>query len=390
MEVPAVLNLPLGKSASELSAGAPSPSGNGGFSQHFERNVDRLKGEQDNSSVDSLKTAEKPDLAATEGAGAVSKAPADHESLANEFTATVGGNDLPVTADIGALGEVDADALVNDETVPDLNVVSKDIVFDPLSQAKESSAHIASISAGNLAESKTRFNGKNSASEFFNLSTESLPLDQAGKAGMAEQVVDRLSGSSQDVALPVNVGKEVSSMKLPAGIEVGLNNATAAQQVPTAQALLDKPSIQLETPMSNPRWGQDFNQRVQWMVNQSMSGAQIRLNPQHMGPVEVRIQMQNEQATISFTAQHGATREAIDAALPRLREMFNEQNIDVVDVDVSKHSFAEQRDQQAANRQSGGGGVDSAADTEEKDRSIFDQADNRQQREYSGLFSDFA
>ncbi len=81
--------------------------------------------------------------------------------------------------------------------------------------------------------------------------------------------------------------------------------------------------------------GDSFNQRIHWLVNQSVSGAEIRLNPQHMGPVEVRIQMQNDQATVSFTAQHAATKEAIDAALPRLREMLNEQNVNVVEMDVS-------------------------------------------------------
>jgi flagellar hook-length control protein FliK len=106
-----------------------------------------------------------------------------------------------------------------------------------------------------------------------------------------------------------------------------------------------------------------------------------------MGPVEVRIHVQNDQTTISFTAQHGATREAIDAALPKLRDMLSEQNINLVDVDISQHSFAEQRDQQALNKDN-----DQSASSVEPDQeeSLFNQASNGQQRVYSGLFSDFA
>ena len=119
-----------------------------------------------------------------------------------------------------------------------------------------------------------------------------------------------------------------------------------------------------------------------------MSGAQIRITPQNMGPIEVRVQMQNDQATIAFTAQHGATREAIDAALPRLREMLSDQNVNVVDVDISQHSFAEQRDQQAESQNADDNGVaDGALNA---DGSIFDQQENNQQRQYNGLFSDFA
>ena len=107
-----------------------------------------------------------------------------------------------------------------------------------------------------------------------------------------------------------------------------------------------------------------------------------------MGPIEVRIQMQNDQAVVSFTAQHGATREAIDAALPRLREMLSEQNVNVVDIDVSQHSFAEQRDHQMSNN---GDDKDHLSNTDqESEDSVFDQQDNEQQRQYSGLFSDFA
>ncbi|OUR86694.1 flagellar hook-length control-like protein, partial [Cycloclasticus sp. 44_32_T64] len=76
------------------------------------------------------------------------------------------------------------------------------------------------------------------------------------------------------------------------------------------------------------------------------------------------------------------------AALPRLREMLSEQNVNVVDIDVSQHSFAEQRDQQASNSQDGKGHVSNLDG--ELEESVFDQQENTQQRQYNGLFSDFA
>lgn len=120
-------------------------------------------------------------------------------------------------------------------------------------------------------------------------------------------------------------------------------------------------------------------------MNQSVSGAQIRINPQHMGPVEVKIQLQNEQLSISFTAQHGATREAIDAALPRLREMLSEQNVNLVDVDVSQHSFAEQGEKQASTTDDKLGRLSEA----EQEEPLFDESEAASRR-YEGLFSDFA
>jgi len=54
---------------------------------------------------------------------------------------------------------------------------------------------------------------------------------------------------------------------------------------------------------------------------------------------------------VQFSSQHTVVREAVEAALPRLREMFQGSGIDLVEVDVSRQGFADQR-------QSGGGAND--------------------------------
>lgn len=317
-----------------------------------------------------------------------------------------GGNELPLAeldGDVlaGVTGkELEAElapvaSLIDDglNTFDDstINNNVKDITFDPLSQAKESSAHIAALTAGHLPEQKTRFNGKNSSGEFFKPVGLTMPFGETASAKIPEAVLDQMQKPQADLA--AGLIKEASLAK-PSGFAETVSTqmtgivSQAIQQPTVAQALTDRAPIGLETPVNHPRWGEDFSQRVQWMVNQKLSGAQIRLNPQHMGPIEVRIQIQNDQATVSFTAQHGATREAIDAALPRLREMLSEQNVEMVDVDVSQHSFAEQREQQASRSEGGENQLnDNMSDVDE---SVFDEGLANGQRQYNGLFSDYA
>lgn len=103
------------------------------------------------------------------------------------------------------------------------------------------------------------------------------------------------------------------------------------------------PTITLGTPLNQGAWDQALGERIQWMVNHKLQGAQIRLNPANLGPMEVRIQVQNEQASIQFTSAHGVVREALEAAMPRLRDMFDASGVELVDVDVSGQSFAEQQ-----------------------------------------------
>ena len=268
---------------------------------------------------------------------------------------------------------------------------NSNINFDPLGQATETAAQIATLAAAHFADQKLSVNGKNTATDFFAVSNTVLSNEKPLASQLSDTLLDKVIKPAAEFGLGAMVNKSTALPNASLNGEVLINGMhqlapTTAQTMPAATAL-DKPSLLLDTPMSNARWGQDFNQRVQWMVNQAVSGAEIRLNPQHMGPIEVRIQIQNEQATIAFTAQHGATREAIDAALPKLRELLGEQNVNVVDVDVSQHSFADQRDQQALNTQQDG--LAALGDSEQDD-AIFNQTPNDQTRSYNGLFNDFA
>jgi flagellar hook-length control protein FliK len=101
-------------------------------------------------------------------------------------------------------------------------------------------------------------------------------------------------------------------------------------------------------PVAQPGWDQALGQRVQWLVGQQLQGAELRITPPHLGPIEVRISIgQDQQTVVNFTSPHAAVRDAIEAAVPRLRDMLGNNGQDLVNVNVSQHSFAEQRRQAA-------------------------------------------
>ena len=93
-----------------------------------------------------------------------------------------------------------------------------------------------------------------------------------------------------------------------------------------------------------PEWGQGMGKQVLWMVNQNISRAEIRLNPANLGPLEVRIDMENDQVNVAFSSRHADVREAVEQAMPRLREMLEDKGLNLSDTDVSQHSFAEQQE----------------------------------------------
>lgn len=90
-------------------------------------------------------------------------------------------------------------------------------------------------------------------------------------------------------------------------------------------------------------WNQAVGERVVFMARNGIQRADVRLHPQNLGPLDIRVSVQNDQASVSFNVQNATTREAVEQALPRLRELFEQQGMDLVDVDVSdqQQQFAE-------------------------------------------------
>lgn len=94
-------------------------------------------------------------------------------------------------------------------------------------------------------------------------------------------------------------------------------------------------------PLTHPGWSKDLGEQIVWMNNKAIPAAEIRLNPAHLGPISVRIDVNQDQATILFTAQHTEVKEAIEASIPKLREMLGTQQLNLVNVNISQNSTSD-------------------------------------------------
>jgi flagellar hook-length control protein FliK len=92
----------------------------------------------------------------------------------------------------------------------------------------------------------------------------------------------------------------------------------------------------VQVPVGNAQWADEIGSRMTMMVEQGKHTASLRLSPEHLGPLEVRITVNGDQASVQFGAAHVDTRNAIENALPRLREMFASQGMTLSDANVSR------------------------------------------------------
>lgn len=100
---------------------------------------------------------------------------------------------------------------------------------------------------------------------------------------------------------------------------------------------MDSPII--TRPLNHPGWSKDLGEHIIWMNNKDISAAEIKLNPAHLGPISIRIDVgQDNQTSILFTAQHAETKEALESSIPKLKEMLLGQQLNLVNVNISQNS----------------------------------------------------
>jgi flagellar hook-length control protein FliK len=120
-------------------------------------------------------------------------------------------------------------------------------------------------------------------------------------------------------------------------------------------------TLAVEPKVGSPGWDGALGQRVVWMATQHQQVAEMRLNPPNLGPLEVRLTISGDQASAQFVSHHPGVREAIESALPRLREMLADSGITLGNVQVGAESFAQgQASDQGGNASSRQGGFPAA------------------------------
>ncbi len=283
------------------------------------------------------------------------------------------GQTLPVAEIVAALRQQLADV------TPDLVVTAEEVAEATESSAEQSEVLLAaeqtavpimvgqmtipvSIAADQVAMMQTT-NGKvvqpvvtgqvaipsdiegDAAGLSFNLDNSSADSDQqpaTGEFRMAEAMV----------AQSAQVAKKLPIASLFRTTEAGLtaiNNTLAVpgmtlqnRSQPVVQNQVNT-ALPIYTAMGERGWDQAMGARVLWMVGRQVQGAEVRITPPQLGPVDIRISIQNDQAHVSFAAQHGVVRDALEASIPRLREMLSENNLQLVNVDVNQRNASEER-----------------------------------------------
>lgn len=96
--------------------------------------------------------------------------------------------------------------------------------------------------------------------------------------------------------------------------------------------------LAIDLPLGHRMWADAFAARVVWQAGEQMQSARIQLNPPELGPIDVQVNLADDKASVAFAAHHVGAREAIQDAMPRLRDMLADAGLTLTNSSVSQQA----------------------------------------------------
>ncbi|QWZ65645.1 flagellar hook-length control protein FliK [Aeromonas sp. FDAARGOS 1417] len=164
---------------------------------------------------------------------------------------------------------------------------------------------------------------------------KAVSLEVKPKAGEAENSLVATT-SSGDSSQNQTVQHGQNSQTQP---QVADNRAPAAETT-----LRREPQNLPHLKLASQEAPAELHQKVNVMLAEKLQQAEIQLDPLGLGKMKIQIQMgADSQANVHFVVQHGQTREMLEQAMPRLRDMLAGQGIQLGQTQVQQQSQQQQQ-----------------------------------------------
>ncbi|VVN29701.1 hypothetical protein PS645_04762 [Pseudomonas fluorescens] len=235
-----------------------------------------------------------------------------------------------------------------------------------LRMAMEQGGHISATSQAQpksaAISAQAQADGETTAAQNFAAGMAGMLDAQAGLGESSERGEKAFSGLIDDGL------KDLKSATSDTRVDDFANRLASLTQAATPKSANAVPVNQPIT-MNQSGWTEEVVNRVMYLSSVNLKAADIQLQPAELGRLDIRVNMVPDQQTqVTFMSAHPSVREALDSQMHRLRDMFAQQGMGQVDVNVSDQSRGSQQGQEhAQHSQSGrtstnGGRLDSMDD----------------------------
>ncbi|MET0329634.1 MAG: flagellar hook-length control protein FliK [Luteimonas sp.] len=117
---------------------------------------------------------------------------------------------------------------------------------------------------------------------------------------------------------------------LPPGAPLAVHAARGPNAPVVVASPLQMPSL------ADAGFDDELGARMAWVAEQKLGHAEIRLNPEHLGRIDLKIQLEGTRVSAEFNSANADVRQALEATLPRLREMLGQHGLQLGQADVGQ------------------------------------------------------
>lgn len=223
--------------------------------------------------------------------------------------------------------------------------------------AMEQGGHISAASQAQpkASPAQTQADGELTAAQNFAAGMASMLDVQADKDSTSQGGEKAFSGLIDDGL------KDLTSATSDTRVDDFANRLAALTQAATPKTANAVP-VNQPIAMHQSGWTEEVVNRVMYLSSANLKAADIQLQPAELGRLDIRVNMVPDQQTqVTFMSAHPSVREALDSQMHRLRDMFNQQGMGQVDVNVADQNRGWQGQQGQEQAQQGQSGRASAA-----------------------------
>ena len=203
--------------------------------------------------------------------------------------------------------------------------------------------------------------------DLIRMPASATPVGAPPAGALRDGWLQRLAGleraAAPALADGIDGGDSSEAMKVLSAVQqLAGSNGRAAASLPVINPV--PVPFQSGYPGQQGSWGEAVGRQVMLMSANNLQQAQITLDPPDLGPLQVKVNTQQDQTSIVFTSHHASVRDALEQSIPRLREMFEQQGLNLADVNVGGQ---EQRQPQSGSADTGSGGETAAGNSQASD-----------------------
>lgn len=156
-----------------------------------------------------------------------------------------------------------------------------------------------------------------------------------------------LASTLTDKLFTTNLANTPSEMAL----SIDLNGQSSSFNPPTSTENPTTLNLNLPMPMDISKWQASLNEQICLISRQGIQNAEIKLNPQELGSLHIKLAMIDDKIDLHMAVAHNMVKGVLESALPMLRSSLEQQGITLQHTNISDFSMMNDSKQSSSYQQ---------------------------------------